>query len=131
MVQDILTGFAKGLCISQGFSSIRQKSALSRQSEPIDGRHGSVSFLGLRIRCAKNGKRPVTPQQVVLADVLVESGDVGKPLSGMAELVLTHSRKALASPCPVSVDAEGRVHLRVPPKGNSAFYRLVHKCEEE
>ncbi len=32
---------------------------------------------------------------------------------------------------PVSVDAEGRVHLRVPPKGNSAFYRLVNKGEEE
>ena len=49
----------------------------------------------------------------------------------MAKLVLTHPRKALASSCPVSVDAEGRVHLRVPPKGNSAFYRLVNKGEEE
>ena len=30
----------------------------------------------------------------------------------------------------VSVDARGRVHIRVPPKGNSAFYRLVNKGEE-
>lgn len=30
----------------------------------------------------------------------------------------------------VSVDAEGRVHLRVPPQGNTAFFRLVNKGEE-
>ena len=29
----------------------------------------------------------------------------------------------------VNVDAEGKVHIRVAPKGNTAFYRLVNVSE--
>ena len=75
-------------------------------------------------------------RQLALGDTVIEidgnDGNIGLTIqlqerpdlgSGSWQDVDMHGK-------PMSVDSQGRVHLRVPPHGNSAFYRLVNKGEE-